>query len=133
MKNTFDEAMRFLRAGILCLFACCMPYSSADACQGPHSKGIIFDHVPPDIDAPVIIEATINDKAFVREGFMWVMNARVDRVIKGSVDTTSLKIFMHPTSCSYVATGHGIVLGTLRDIPHHGLMLQAIEDGFRMW
>ncbi|MCC8977605.1 hypothetical protein [Bradyrhizobium acaciae] len=132
MKNAFEKTVSVLRAGTLCLVACCISYSSAEACMGPHYPGIIFDHVPPDIDAPVIIEATIYDKSFVIDAgvVMWIMNARVDKVIKGSIDTKSLKIFMYPTSCSHVATGHGIVLGTLRDVPRRGLMLEAIERDF---
>ncbi|QOZ33256.1 hypothetical protein [Bradyrhizobium sp. CCBAU 53421] len=134
MRKAFDKALRVLRTGVLCLLACCTPYNSANACQGARLNGIIFDHVPDDIDAPEIIEATIYDKSFVNDAgvIMWIMNARVDRVIKGSIDTKSLTILVYPTSCSTIGIGHGIVLGTLRDVPQRGLMLEAVEGGFRM-
>ena len=52
-------------------------------------RTILFEHIPTDIDAPVIIEATIYDITQVgdaRGNQMKLMNARVDRVIKGSRD-----------------------------------------------
>jgi hypothetical protein len=54
------------------------------------------------------------------------MKARVDRVIKGSIDTKYLNIFVS-MGCAHVGVGRGIVLGTLRDDPQRGIMLQAIQ------
>jgi hypothetical protein len=91
-------------------------------------RGIIFEHVPADIDAPVIIEATIYDSSQVSDaaGLMMVaMNARVDRVIK--VDARTLKIVTSISDCTRVGIGQGIVLGALRDDPQRGLVLEAIQ------
>jgi len=62
------------------------------------------------------------------------MNARVDRVIKGSIDAKTLKIFVGIGGCTRVGIGQGIVLGELRDDPQRGLMLEAIEGAnMRNW
>jgi hypothetical protein len=126
-----------MRTWAVCLIAYCAACTSAVACVAgtPASlRGILFEHVPTDIDAPVVIEATIYDatdnvsfaydRTFVP---VTLMKARVDRVIKGSIDTKYLKIFVYMDSCSHVGVGRGIVLGTLRDDPQRGMMLQAIQ------
>jgi hypothetical protein len=96
--------------------------------------GILFEHVPTDTDAPVVIEATIYDAtdnvSLARDGIfpsVTLMNARVERVIKGSVDAKYLKIFAYEGSCFHVGIGRGIVLGTLRDDPQRGMMLEAFQ------
>jgi hypothetical protein len=62
------------------------------------------------------------------------MEARVDRVIKGSIDTKYLKIFVYMDSCARVGVGRGIVLGSLRDDPQRGLMVEAIQKAdMRDW
>jgi hypothetical protein len=63
--------------------------TSAVACTPASERGILFEHVPTDIDAPVVIEATIYDITQVGDADgnqMKLMNARVDRVITGSRD-----------------------------------------------
>jgi hypothetical protein len=55
------------------------------------------------------------------------MKARVDRLIKGSIDTRHLNIFVHINSCAHVGVGRGIILGTLRSDPQRGIMLEAIQ------
>jgi hypothetical protein len=97
-------------------------------------QGIFFDHVPTDIDAPVVIEVTIYDAtdnvALARdETFpsVTLMKARVDRVIKGPIDAKYLTIFAYRTSCGYVGVGRGIVVGTLRNDPQRGIMLEAVQ------
>jgi hypothetical protein len=111
--------------------------ASAVACIPATERGIFFEHVPTDIDAPVIIEATIHDSSQVGDAAgnqMVVMNARVDRVIKGSIDAKTLKIFVYVGGCTRVGIGQGIVLGELRDDPQRGLMLEAIEGAnLRNW
>jgi hypothetical protein len=63
-----------------------------------------------------------------------LMKARVDRVIKGSIDTKYLNIFVFMDSCSHVGVGRGIVLGKLRDDPQRGVMLEAIQKAdMRDW
>jgi hypothetical protein len=79
-------------------------------------RGILFEHVPADIDAPVIIEAMIYDSSQVGDAAgnqMVVMNARVVRVIKGSIDAKTSKIFVYLGGCTRVGIGQGIVLGEL--------------------
>jgi hypothetical protein len=114
----------------LCLAVYCVACTSAVACMPATERGILFEHVPTDVDAPVIIEATIYDRSQVGDAVgnqMVVMNARVDRVIKGSIDTKTLKIFVYLGGCTRVGIGQGIILGELRDDAQRGLMLQAVE------
>jgi hypothetical protein len=131
--------LAIVRTLLVWLTACCAARTSAVACTVPRSpasfKGILFEHVPTDIDAPVVIEATIYDAtdnvAFAYERTFvsaTLMRARVDRVIKGSIDTKYLKIFAYTGSCSHVGVGRGIVLGTLRDDPQRGIMLEAVQS-----
>jgi hypothetical protein len=36
-----------------------------------------------------------------------------------------LTIIINPTACTHAGVGRGIILGTLRDDPQHGLVLDA--------
>ena len=127
-----------MRTWAVSLIAYCATCTGAVACVLPGTPasliGILFEHVPTDIDAPVVIEATIydatdnvsyaHDRTFLP---VTLMKARVDRVIKGSIDTKYLNIFVYMDSCAHVGVGRGIVLGTLRDDPQRGIMLEAIQ------
>jgi hypothetical protein len=130
MKGTIGTAMA-LRAWGFCLVICCLASTSAVACSPATERGIFFEHVPTDIDAPVIIEATIygdgSQVGDVAGNQIIVLNARVDRVIKGPIDAKTLKIFVYLGGCTRVGVGQGIVLGELRDDPLRGPMLKAIE------
>jgi hypothetical protein len=137
MKGTIGTATSTLRMWWFCLAICCIASTSAVACIPATERGIFFENVPTDIDAPVIIEATIYDESQVGDvagNQMIVMNARVDRVIKGALDAKTLKIFVYLGSCTRVGVGQGIVLGELHDDPQRGLMLKAIEAApLRNW
>jgi hypothetical protein len=137
MKETLETATNAMRVWGLSLAICGIACTSAVACMPSTERGIIFEHVPTDIDAPVIVEATIYDETQVGDAAgnqMVVMNARVDRVIKGSIDAKTLKIFVYLGSCTRVGIGQGIVLGELRDDPQRGVMLKAIEAAnMRAW
>jgi hypothetical protein len=120
VKNIFG-------AFTICLIVCFATCSSASACFN-QLLSILFEDVPAHIDAPVIVEATIYDFSKVRDvtGIpLVIMNARVDKVIKGPVDVGRLTIRIHPSSCTHGGVGQGIVVGTLRDDPHLGLVLEA--------
>jgi hypothetical protein len=120
-----------IRTWAICWAACCIPCTSAVACLGPdQERGIIFEHVPTDIDAPVVIEATIYDETQVGDAVgnqMKLMTARVDRVIKGSIETKTLKIFVYIGGCTRAGIRQGIILGKLREDPQRGVMLEAIR------
>jgi len=107
------------------LAAYCIACTSAVACLGPSfERGIIFEHVPTDIDAPIIIEATVSDWKEVGDAAghqIVAMNARVDRVIKGPIDAKTLRIVVYPSDCTRAGIGQGIVLGDLVDVPRTGL------------
>jgi hypothetical protein len=138
LKRMSVTATSTLRTWGLCLAICCTACTSAVACSPATERGILFEHVPTDLDAPVIIEATIYDDGSqvgdAAGNQMVIMSARVDRVIKGSIDTKTLKIFVYLGGCTRVGIGQGIVLGELRDDPQHGLMLKAIEGAnMRSW
>ena len=137
MRGAFAGATSTLSIWALCLAICCVACTPAVACRPSTERGIIFEHVPADIDAPVIIEATLYDRSEVSDAagqMMVVMNARVDRVIKGSIDVKTLKIFVHDRGCTRAGIGQGIVLGMLRDDPQRGLGLEAIDGSkTRAW
>lgn len=120
----------------VCLIVYCAACTSAVACITPGTGpvlSIFFDHVPTGIDAPIVIEATVynstigsyaHDNTFPTGK---LMKARVDRVIKGSIDTKYLTIFVSENGCHSVGVGRGIILGTLRDDPQRGIMLLAMQ------
>ena len=56
-----------------------------------------------------------------------VMNARVERVIRGTLDSDVLKVVTYLFSCSRVGVGHGFVAGTLERNAQRGLELIAIQ------
>ena len=126
-----------MRTWAVCLAAYSIACTSAVACTPSSERGIIFEHVPTDIDAPIIIQATISDRKEVGDAAghqIVVMNARVDRVIKGSIDAKTLRIVVYPSDCTRAGIGQGIVLGDLFDVPPHGLMLRAIDgSNTRTW
>jgi hypothetical protein len=126
-----------VRTWALCLAVYCVACTSAVACIPATERNILFEHVPTDIDAPVVIEATIYDETQVGDAAgnqMLLMNARVDRVIKGPIDTKTLKIFVYIGGCTRAGIGQGIVLGKFRDDPLRGVMLEAVEgDNMRVW
>ena len=130
MKGTLGTAMA-LRVWGYCLAIHCLASTSAVACTPATERGIFFEHVPANIDAPVIIEATIygdgSQVGDVAGNQMIIINARVDRVIKGPIDAKTLKIFVYLGACTRVGVGQGIVLGELRDDPLSGPMLKDIE------
>src|SRR3981189_879180 len=131
MKGTIGTAMSGMCMWGFCLAICCLASTSAVACIPATERGIFFENVPTDIDAPVIIETTIygdgSQVGDVAGNQMILMNARVDRVIKGPIDAKTLKIFVYLGACTRVGVGQGIVLGEIRDDPLRGPMLKAIE------
>jgi len=128
MNTATDTAKSLVRVWLICLSICFVTCTSASACFN-QAASILFEHVPPDVDAPVIVEATIYDhKRNVSDaiGRLWViMKARVERVIKGPIDVGPLTIIFIPTACTHTDVGRGIVLGALRDDPQHGHVLDA--------
>jgi len=132
-----NNSLADMRTWAVCLAAYCIACTTAVACVPSSERCIIFEHVPTDIDAPSVIEATVSDMKQVGDAAghqIWVMNARVDRVIKGALDAKTLRIVAFPSDCTSFVIGQGIVLGELVDVPPHGLMLRAIEgSNTRTW
>jgi hypothetical protein len=125
-----------MRTSALCLAVYCIACTSAVACWSGTEPSILFEQVPTDIRfySSEIIEATVYDRTQVGDAVgrqMWLLTARVDRVIKGSINTKTVKILLH-LGCTLVgANGHGIILGELQDDPQHGLVLIPKEHTFR--
>jgi hypothetical protein len=111
----------------------CAACSSAAACTiygtGFPSNSIMFQHVPTDIRyySSNIVEATISGYSRVGGspgGPVVLVDARIDRVIKGSIDTSTVKILLHESSCgTYLFGGHGIIVGEIEYDPLHGPVL----------
>ena len=92
----------------------------------------MFERAPTDLYASEIIEATIDGRTQVGDAVgrqMWLLNARVDRVIKGSINTNTVKILLYQ-GCTHFG-GHGIILGELEDDPLHGPVLIPKQHHFR--
>lgn len=127
MKGLLTDS---LRMGVLVLASWHIAPTSAVACIPATERGIFFETAPTDIDAPVIIEATIYDKSQVGDAAgnqLIVMNARVDRVIKGPINSKTIRIFVGLGACTRVGVGQGIIIGELHNDPQRGVMLNAIE------
>jgi hypothetical protein len=114
-----------IRTWSLSLAIYCMTCISATACAVLVGRSIMFEQVPADVAASEIIEATIHDRAQVSnaQGLQGeLLSARVNRVIKGSIKTDTVKIFLHQ-GCPRASGGRGIILGYLQDDPMLGLVL----------
>ncbi|WLA54410.1 hypothetical protein [Bradyrhizobium diazoefficiens] len=59
-------------------------------------SGVLFDHIPEEIDVPVIVEVTIvsreADICSPDHTPLAVMNARVERVVRGTLDSDALEV-----------------------------------------
>lgn len=124
-----------LRALSLCFAVCCIACTDAVACAvygTGHS--IVFKQAPNDIRfySSEVIETTILDSTLVHDGVgrpMTLVNAHVDRVIKGSIHAETVKILFYQTTCITLAGGHGIILGEIEQDPLHGLVLIPKRHG----
>lgn len=112
----------------------CLSSAEVIACPGTYAEStIIFDDVPISLDPAVVIEVTISDMSRITDpsGVVWaVMNARVDKVIRGAISVKTLKIVTVVTSCTkgFGAGSHGIVVGTLRNHGQGTPELIAIQE-----
>ena len=138
--RTSGKKTNMLRAWVLTIAAGCCSCSPALACPGPSSeRTIIFNHIPTDVDAPVIAEVTIIDMKPVdlqdpsNLSGMAVMNARVENVIKGPIGEGSLKIVTPLGDCSsgFGVGSHGFVAGELRSDTKGTSELVAISENWR--
>jgi hypothetical protein len=122
-----------MRTWSLSLAIYCMACTGATACTILVGRSIMFEQVPADIDSPQIIEATIHDRTQVSDvrGLQGdLLNARVDRVIKGSIKTNTVKILLYK-GCPRFGGGHGIILGDLQADPLLGLVLIPKDHSIR--
>jgi hypothetical protein len=121
-----NDLPAYMRTWSLSLAIYCMACTGAPACAVLVVLSVVFEQVPADIDASEIIEATIQDRTQVSDaqGLQGELaNARVDRLIKGSITTDTVKILLHQGGCPRVGGGHGIILGDLQTDPLLGLVL----------
>jgi hypothetical protein len=115
--------------------------AGALACSPPSERSIIYEHVPTDLDAPVIVEVTIvhrgPDVVDPSNGSqLAVMSAQVERVIKGRIDDGPLKIVTELGDCSrgFGVGSHGVVAGSLRRDSQGRAELVAIQrSNMRLW
>jgi hypothetical protein len=138
IRSTMNNWLADIRTWAVCLTAFCAACTSAVACTVPGAApqtSIFFEQVPTEIETtPVIIEATVYSAtlgSYADAGTFptgTLMKARVDRVIKGSIDAKYLTVFVSINSCYGVGVGRGIILGSLRDDPQRGIMLLAIQN-----
>jgi hypothetical protein len=121
----------------LCLIAGCLVFDRAEACAVASSQsGMLFDHIPEGIDAPVVAEVTIiSREADIRSPDhtpLAVMNARVERVVRGTLDSDALKVVTYLSTCTRIGVGHGFVAGALDHDAQLGLELIAIQRSYEI-
>lgn len=121
-----SDRLANMRTWALCLVVYCIACTSALACFPGTETSTMFEQVPTDIRyySSEIIEATVYDRTQVGDQAglqMWLLKARVNRVIKGSVNTNTVNILLYK-GCTHFG-GHGIIVGELEDNPLHGLVL----------
>jgi hypothetical protein len=126
---------RTTRLCALCLIVGCLVFDQAEACLVASSQsGVLFDHIPEGIDAPVIVEVTIvsrgADISSPDHTRLVVMNARVERVVRGTLDSDTFKVVTYLGSCTRIVLGHGFVAGTLDHGAQLGLELIAIQRSY---
>jgi hypothetical protein len=123
-----------LRAFAFGLIFICISCTETLACPGMYAEStIIFVDVPTSLDAAVVVEATISDISRITDhtGLAWVvMDARIDRVIRGQIDDRTVRIVALETSCTkgFGAGSRGIVAGTLRRDAQGLAELVAIQE-----
>ena len=87
---------------------------------------------PGRFDAPVIAEVTIISReanvTFSNGAILAVLNARVDKVIKGTLEGSALKVVTYLDSCTTIGFGHGFIAGAMRHDPQRGFELLAIHQ-----
>jgi len=121
----------------LCLIVGCLVFDRAEACLLSSSQsGVLFDHIPEGIDAPVIVEVTIvsreADISSPNHTPLAVMKARVERVVRGTLDSDALKVVTYIGSCTRLGVGHGFVTGRLEHDAQRGLELIAIQRSYEI-
>jgi len=130
---------RAARASLLGLATgCCLPAQSV-ACSPSGEQTYIFSYAPTDVDAPVIVEVTIEDRERdildpkTLDPLKAVMKARVDRVIKGQVSAKTLRIVVELSDCirNLVAGNKGFVAGELRNDSNGDVELVPIIENYR--
>lgn len=121
----------------LCLIFSCPVFDWAKACAVASSqRGVLFDHVPEDIDSPVIVEVTIVSREADIDSPdhtpLAVMNARVERVVRGTLDSGALKVVTYLGTCTRIGVGHGFVAGRLDPDARLGPKLIAIQRSYEI-
>jgi hypothetical protein len=123
---------KMTRLCALCLIVGCLVFDRAEACAVASSqRGVLFDHIPEGIDAPVIVEVTIvsreADISSPDHTPLAMMSARVERVVRGTLDSDALKVVTYLSTCTRIGVGHGFVAGTLDHDAQLGPKLIAIQ------
>ncbi|MGJ5142180.1 hypothetical protein ACQR1V_29635 [Bradyrhizobium oligotrophicum] len=122
--------------GAVYLIAGCLLFDRAEACAVASAQtGVLFDHIPEEVDAPVIVEVTIvgieADISSQKYGRLAVMDARVEGVVRGTFDRDALKVVTSISTCTRIGVGHGFVAGTIDHDARIGLELIAIQRPYQ--
>ena len=123
--------------GIIISISIALICTEAAAC-GTGPWGIFSEDVPP-IEAPNVVEVTIveivneRDLTDMWERGYYVGIGRVERVIKGEINSATIKVLSELDSCEgpYSIGAHGIVVGNTRKDGHGVTELIAIAEP--MW
>ncbi|MGX1324966.1 hypothetical protein AB7M17_008419 [Bradyrhizobium sp. USDA 377] len=121
----------------LCLIVGCLVFDRAVACAVASSQGgVLFDYIPEGVDAPVIVEVTIvSREADINSPDhtpLAVMNARVERIVRGTLDSNALKVLTYLSTCTRIGVGHGFVAGTIVHDAQLGPKLIALQRSYEV-
>ncbi len=139
-------AMSTLRAWCLGIAVACFAGAQALACAvpspAPRNFIFMFEDVPTNLDAPVIVEVTIVGREADVMGpsdYYQIAVGRVDRVVKGQIGEGPLRILLTPLYSCYMAGlpvgSHGVVVGELRHDSKGSpeLVLSDREAAYARW
>ena len=127
---------RMFRVLSLGLVVADLGLSGALACYSAGSEVSVFfkeEDLVDGIDAPTMVDVTIISVSASADNTHWVGNARIKRVVKGSIDADLMKVLVFPSSCGPRGFGigaSGIVIGALRRDVEGALALTAVQESF---
>jgi hypothetical protein len=107
--------------------------TEAAACIGPIDvTSIFYDNVPEGADASAIVRVTIIDLPAPTDNQYFVGLGKVEKVIKGEIDTTTIRVLSSIGDClnKFPVGSRGIVIGDIRRDSQGDIELLAIAEPF---
>jgi hypothetical protein len=116
----------------LALVVLILSFSRGLACYAPVLETHLYE--PEDletgIDGPAIVEVTILGISMSTDGKFMVGTSRVEKVIKGAIESNRIEVLGYPTTCDpgFHVGMRGIVVGSLQHDRNGALQIVAIRE-----